>query len=463
MTMDAASSTRAKAGLRGIRRPHPAPSAVSQALAYAFLASEVWAAKELVDAGSLVLGARRRWLRPVVADVMAAYHRAPTGSTRELAAFIATVPAFVDAVAAAAQQRRPIRIHRVVATASQARPAGGPLPAIDTVADLAVLLGLSLGELEWFADTKNWNRRAPAGALHHYRYEWRARPGRTPRLIEVPEQRLRRAQRALLECVIGMIPLNDAAHGFVPGRSAVTGATLHTGREIVVSLDLTTFFARVRASRVYGVLRQAGFAESVAHVIAGLCTNSVPPRVIAAMPDGGSAEERFALRHALADRHLPQGAPSSPTLANLAIRRLDSRLSGWATSVGATYTRYADDLAFSGDRELARRPDAFIRGVERIVHEEGHSVNPQKTRVRRSGVRQSITGIVVNEHTNISRREYDQLKAILHNCAAHGPESQNRDHHNDFGAHLLGRIAWVSTVNPLKGRSLRQKFALIDW
>jgi RNA-directed DNA polymerase len=463
MTMDAAASTRAKAGLRGIRRPHPAPSAIARALAYAFLASEVWAPKELVDAGSLVLGARRRWLRAVVADVMAAYHRAPSGSSRELASFIAGVPAFDDAIAAAAQQRRPIRLHHVVATPSQARVTGDPLPAIDTVADLAAVLGLSVGELEWFADTKNWNRRAPAGALHHYRYEWRARPGRTPRLIEVPEQRLRRAQRTLLESVIGMIPLHNAAHGFVPGRSAVTGAALHIGREIIVSLDLTTFFVRVRASRIYGVLRQAGLAESVAHVMVGLCTNSVPPRVIAAMPDGGSAEERFTLRQALAEHHLPQGAPSSPALANLAIRRLDSRLIGWATSIGATYTRYADDLAFSGDRELARRPDAFIRGVERIVRDEGHSVNPQKTRVRRSGARQTVTGILVNEHTNISRREYDQLKAVLHNCAALGPESQNRDHHRDFRAHLLGRIAWVSSLNLLKGQSLWQKFALINW
>ena len=461
--MDDATSASIRAAPGDRHRPHPMPSAVARALAYAFLASDVWGARELVDAGSRVLGARRRWLRPVVTEVLASYHRAPADSPRELAAFVGNTPAFVDAVARAREQRRPIPIHQLQVTPSQARDPGGSLPRVDSVAELASVLGMTLGELEWYADTGNWNRRAAVGQLHQYRYEWRIRPGRTPRLIEVPEQRLRRVQRTLLETVIALVPVNDAAHGFIVARSAATGAALHTGREIIVSLDLTTFFSRVRASRIYGVFRQAGFPEAVAHLMTGLCTNSAPPRVIAAMPRGGNPDERFALRQALAANHLPQGAPSSPMLANLAIRRLDSRLTGWAQSVGASYTRYADDLAFSGDRELARRPDAFIRGVQRIVLDEGHCINPRKTRVRRSGVRQTVTGIVVNDHSNTSRREYDQLKAILHNCERQGPGSQNRGHHNDFRAHLVGRIAWVSSVNPLRGRALRSKFARIRW
>lgn len=183
------------------------------------------------------------------------------------------------------------------------------------------------------------------------------------------------------------MPTNDAAHGFVPGRSAVTGAALHTASDTVISFDLTTFFARVTAGRVYGTLRQSGFSEPVAHTITGLCTNAVPPRVLAAMSAGGGADERFALRQALETSHLAQGAPSSPMLANLAIRRLDSRLVGWAASVEATYTRYADDLAFSGGTALARRSGAFMRGVQRIVEDEGHSINRRR---RGSGARASV-------------------------------------------------------------------------
>jgi RNA-directed DNA polymerase len=191
--------------------------------------------------------------------------------------------------------------------------------------------------------------------------------------------------------------------------------------------------------------------------------HAVPTHVLAAMPPGGSPSERFALRKALVIPHLPQGAATSPALANLAVRRLDSRLAGWVDAAGGQYTRYADDLAFSGPPELARRADAFVRGVTRIVEDEGHSINQHKTRVRTASVRQTVTGVVVNQRTNTPRREFDRLRAILHNAAAHGAESQNLGHHPDFRAHLLGRISWMESVNPGRGLRLREDFARIQW
>lgn len=445
------------------RTPRPLPSSVAASLADAFLASEVWAKEQLVEAGAHVLGARRRWLSPLVGDVLTSFVRPPVDAPRLLTSVILRSPDFAEAVRKAEERRSPLRIHHHVVGPSASQPPSGALPRIDSIPDLAAMLDLDVGRLQWFADTKRWNRRARTGALHHYRYEWRTRHGRIPRLLEIPEQRMRRVQRSLLEQVLGLIAVNDAAHGFMPGRSAATGAALHTGADIVISLDLTTFFSRVTGGRIYGTLRQSGLSESVAHVVTGLCTNAVPPRVLAAMPPGGSSDERFALRRALATSHLPQGAPSSPMLANLAIRRLDSRLTGWADAVDATYTRYADDLAFSGGPRLAKRPDAFIRGVQRIIEDEGHVANTHKTRVRRQGVRQSVTGIVVNQRTNVSRDDYDRLKATIHNCVVHGPRSQNHRRLDDFRAHLLGRISWVESLNPQRGAKLRAEFLRIRW
>lgn len=432
-------------------------------MADAFLAADEWSPRALTDAGAYVLGARRRWLAPLVHSILREFVRAPVDAPRLLSSRIQDAPAFTDAMRKARERGAAVTIAHRPATSARSREPLGGLPRIDDLAGLAALLDLATGELDWFADTKHWNRRAPAGPLHLYRYEWRVRQGRVPRLLEVPEKRLRRAQRGLLERVLGLIPNHDAAHGFIPGRSAITGAARHAGSDVVVCLDLTTFFARVTAGRVYGALRQAGYSEPVAHAVTGVCTNAVPPRVLAAMPAGGSSGERFALRRALAAPHLPQGAPSSPMLANLAIRRLDSRLAGWASGVGAVYTRYADDLAFSGGRSLARRPDAFVRGVQRIVEDEGHSLSIAKTRIRRSGVRQTVTGIVVNQHVNISRAEYDRLKATIHNCVTHGPATQNHSGVGDFRAHLLGRISWVESVNPDRGRKLREEFLSIRW
>ena len=445
------------------RKPHPLPSAVAAALADAFLAADLWEASSLIDAGAHVMGARRRWLAPLVRDVMNAFVRPPVDSPRLLTALILNSAAFSAAVRRADERRSPLRIAHQVVTPSKSRDVSRVLPRIDGIADLAALLDLDIGQLQWLADTKHWNRRACSDALQHYRYEWRARPGRIPRLLEVPEQRLRRVQRKLLISVLGLVPANDAAHGFIPGRSAATGAARHTASDTVISLDLTTFFARVTASRIYGTLRQAGFSESIAHTITGLCTNAVPPRVLAAMPPGGTPDERFALRRALATSHLPQGAPSSPMLANLAIRRLDSRLTGWAAAAGAVYTRYADDLTFSGSGTLARRPDAFVRGVQRIIEDEGHSANPRKTRVKRQSVRQTVTGIVVNQHVNFGGADYDRLKATIHNCVIHGPEAQNRQRVDDFRAHLLGRISWVESLNASRGQKLREQFERIRW
>ncbi|WP_156109619.1 reverse transcriptase family protein [Cryobacterium sp. MLB-32] len=445
------------------REPHPSSAGVATALAFAFLAADVWSPSGLSTAGTAVLGVRRRWLGPLIRDVLEAYRQPPHDASLELSRVIGATESFRAAVRLADSRGAPLRVLHHKVAESRAREMPGLVPHIDTPADLARLLELSVGDLDWFADAKQWNRRSAVAALHHYRYEWRLRPGRTPRLLEIPETRVRAAQKRLLVEVLGLIPTHDAAHGFVPGRSAVTGASRHTGSDVVVSLDLTTFFARVTGAAVYGTLRRAGLPEAVAYAITGLCTTAAPPRVLSAMPPGGDPDERFALRKALASTHLPQGAPSSPMLANLAIRRLDARLQGWAAAAGGTYTRYADDLAFSGGGQLARRPDAFVRGVQHIVIAEGHTANPRKTRVRRASVKQTVTGVVVNARTNMSRRDVDRLKAIIHNCVLHGPESQNTAAHADFRAHLLGRLSWLESLNPERARTLRTEFRRIEW
>jgi hypothetical protein len=128
-------------------------------------------------------------------------------------------------------------------------------------------------------------------------------------------------------------------------------------------------------------------------------------------------------------------------------------LAALAQSAGAVYTRYADDLAFSGGGSLERSPVRFFRHVCRIAIEEGFAVRAAKTRIMRAGVRQQLAGVVVNVRPNIRRDEFDLLKAILTNCARHGPASQNRAGVLDFRGHLLGRIAYVTMLNPDAGAS----------
>ncbi|QHC60255.1 reverse transcriptase family protein [Rathayibacter sp. VKM Ac-2760] len=426
--------------------------AVVEALAHAFLAAE-WTPAGLRAAAADALGARRRWAGPLVTAVLVAFPHPPLDAPRELAAVVAGL---------LPRRAQPVVAH-LAPVAARALPSSSPVPAIDGRDDLARLLGLAPGQLDGYADLGQWNRRSSPAVVQNYDHVWRPRPGRAPRLLEVPRSRLRAVQRSVLDEIVGLAPVHSAAHGFVPGRSAITGAAVHTGSAMLVTLDLQRFFAQVTAARVHRLLRGEGLPEAVAYALTGLCTHAVPVAVLRGMPGGGSPEERAALRRSLALAHLPQGAPTSPALANLALRRLDARLTGYAEAAGARYTRYADDLAFSGGAAFARRAEAFARGAARIVEDAGYAVNARKTRLRPASTRQSVTGVVVNDHPSLRRADIDRLHATLHNCAVHGPAGQNRAGVPDFRAHLLGRIAWVSAVTPARGARLRSLFERISW
>jgi hypothetical protein len=161
--------------------------------------------------------------------------------------------------------------------------------------------------------------------------------------------------------------------------------------------------------------------------------------------------------------HLPQGAPTSPALANLCALHLDMRLDELARSLDAHYTRYADDLALSGGEALRRRIGNVSALVGEIAIEEGFAVNHRKTRSMHRSHRQLLTGVIVNEKPNVRRDEFDRLKAILTNCVRHGAGSQNREGRADFHAHLAGRIAHVASLNWARGKKLQEIFRQIDW
>ena len=145
-------------------------------------------------------------------------------------------------------------------------------------------------------------------------------------------------------------------------------------------------------------------------------------------------------------------------MANLCTYRVDCRLAGLAQSAGARYTRYADDLAFSGGEDFDRSVERFSTHVAAILHEEGFAVHHRKTRVMRQGVCQRLAGLVANQRVNVPRADFDRLKATLTNCIRTGIESQNRDGRPSFRAHLEGRIAFVEMIHPGRGARLRALF-----
>ena len=316
------------------------------------------------------------------------------------------------------------------------------LPVIHDSKDFAAQLGITLSALRWLT----YHRRG-ATVVHYHRFDISKKTGGV-RCISAPKAALARAQGWVHDNILARLEVEPQVHGFVPGRSIVSNAAPHAGRAVVVNLDLKEFFPSITFRRVKGLFQALGYSEHVATVLGLLCTE--PPRVQAEV-DGK------VYYVALGQRVLPQGACTSPALTNALCWRLDRRLSGLAARHGFAYTRYADDLTFSGDNgKVAGR---LLRSVRSIVQAEGFTEHPRKTKVMRRARRQEVTGVTVNARPKVSRKEVRLLRAMLHNTARDGLEKQNRANRPNFAAYLRGRVEFVCMVDPEQAEVLRPALA----
>jgi RNA-directed DNA polymerase len=438
------------------------PSSMN-ALARVFLAGEP-SAEKILERANYFFGREWRWMRPLAKRYVRKFSSGPRPRQRDVFNFLA---ADRDFAAARLKHADSLTVAHWVGEQSAMWPANlasdWGLPGITTTGGLAAWAGLTVGDLEWLADLKAFGRRNENHRLRHYHYRITAKRSGEFRLIEAPKLRLKLVQRKILAELLDKIPPHNAAHGFVRGRSIRSFAAPHSGRRVVLRMDVRDFFPSIGSARVQALFRMLGYPEPVADLLGGLCT-TITPRSI--WPHGANAAERermIQLQRFYDRPHLPQGAPTSPALGNICFFRADSRLAGLAKSAGATYTRYADDLAFSGSVLFERSVDRFATHAAAILLEEGFAPNFRKTRVMRKGVRQRLAGLSINTKPNVIRADYDRLKATLTNCARHGSASQNRDRRSDFRAHLRGRIAFVASVNAEKGSKLLAIFNRIVW
>ena len=437
---------------------------VARALANAFLVGP-WKAAALRQVAADVVGADAAWIAPVVRAVLRHFPEPPTEGEDGIAQLADAVASHREFKGAFWGREVP-RIRRWLALPPAMEATPWPVPPAPTLVELARILDVEPSELQWLADARRYLRRNKRSRLEHYHRTWLPKRRGGFRLIEVPKPRIKAVQRRVLRCILDAIPPHACAEGFVRGRSALSHALRHSGHAAVLCLDLEDFFTSIPHGRVFHVFRAAGYPGPVARVLAGVCTTALPPAEFGRCPRPDNPAElvRYQrLRQSALSQHLPQGAPTSPALANLCALGLDRRLAGAAAAVGARYSRYADDLAFSGDAAFARGILDFSTLAAAIALDEGFDVNFRKTRVMRRATRQLVCGLVVNERPNFPRRDYDRLKAILTNCQRHGVDAQNRDEHADFRAHLQGRVAWAEAVAPTRGAKLRGLFDAISW
>lgn len=436
---------------------------LAKALATAFLAGE-FSTEGLTARADRTLGRKWGWLRPLAKRYVRVFGGPTRPRHREVVRFLLNSQGFQNACGKYSSE---LHVRQWIAEPIQMRPAKAAmdwkLPSLETTGDLAAWLGLEVRELDWFADLKGLGFKKDAPKLGHYHYRILMKDSGNIRLIEAPKARLKQLQKKILREILEKIPVHEAAHGFRQGRSIKTFVAPHVGKRVVVRMDLQDFFPSLGSARVQTFFRTAGYPEDVADLLGGICTNAAPQHM---WKEIGLMVDREGLRQArdlYARPHVPQGAPTSPALANLCFYRVDCRLAGLAKAAGASYTRYADDLAFSGGKEFERAAERFSIHAAAIVMKGGFRVHHRKTRVMRQSVRQHLAGLVANQRANVRRTDFDRLKATLTNCVRHGPASQNREGHPYWREHLRGRVRFVESINPAKGMRLHAIYERIPW
>lgn len=329
------------------------------------------------------------------------------------------------------------------------------LPKITTFAELADWLNLSESDLIWLSGHYASRKEPPSRCQNYFLKSIQS--NKRIRLLEIPKPRLASVQRKILKQILQKIPVHPAACGFVKKRSRLDFVNPHVGKKQIIKFDLQNYFLNIVSGRVYGIFRYIGYPSHVSQFLTSLCTHKfiVPEPVKSSInPDLWGLYQRD---------HLPQGAPTSPALANLCTFWLDVRLSRLADSLGCEYSRYADDFAFSTDTVARHQTLCIFAKVAKIAKEEGFIINQQKSRVLTQAGAQRLTGLVVNEKVGVGRKRLKAFEAELYNCVKYGPQSQNTSGRDNYKDHLQGRLAEVIHISPQKAYKLAALFDAIRW
>jgi retron-type reverse transcriptase len=256
-------------------------------------------------------------------------------------------------------------------------------------------------------------------------YELPKQAGGT-RTITVPAKPLRRLQRRILSNGLDEIPLHAAAMGFRKGRSIRDNAAQHVNKALVVNVDIRQFFPNTGYPLILRASRQllgSDISPRAARLVAELCSYK------------GA---------------LPTGAPTSPAIANIVLTPADGAIGKVAEQRGISYTRYADDLTFSGEDGVLK----ILPFVRDVLEQLGYQIDAKKTNIYRRGRRQLVTGLVVNEQPNMPRRQRRELRAAVHHRIS---GKQPHWHGKPISDHvLLGYLAFLQLTQPEEAKTYRK-------
>ena len=259
------------------------------------------------------------------------------------------------------------------------------------------------------------------------------------RKISMPNEVLKEIQALIKEKILEKIKISDKANGFVINKSIITNAKEHLNKDKILNIDLKDFFPSIHKNRVY-------------YIFKNLC--------------GYNNEVSFCLTNLVTYKNaLPQGAPTSPILSNIVSYMMDIRLDKMSQKLGIKYTRYADDITFSGSYDLIN--SKLLEYVTTIIEDCGFKINDKKTRFAGKGRKQEVTGLIVNNDTiNVPKRYIKEIRQELYYINKFGIKEHRAKvgfENKYYKEHLLGKILYVKSVNNEKGLKLLEYYNDIKW
>jgi RNA-directed DNA polymerase len=262
--------------------------------------------------------------------------------------------------------------------------------------------------------------KALANTPYYYRTFQINKSNGSKRTIQEPLPGLKEIQLWVLKNILEKIPISRFAKAYRKNIQLRENVRFHTNQPLVLTLDIRDFFGTITRKQVEVVFRSVGYSSSIAKALSKLCS--------------------------LHDR-LPQGAPTSPYLSNVVFRELDQEISSYCCKHNIRYTRYADDMAFSGDFE----PFDVIRQVESGIQQAGFRLHTQKTKIMKPHQRQVVTGVVVNRKSQVSNEYRKQIRQSMYYIRKYGLESHAKMvgmKTPDLLAKLKGKIQFALQLQP---------------
>jgi len=289
-------------------------------------------------------------------------------------------------------------------------------------------------------------RQDPYTEILRYR-----RNGAPMRIISAPNPPLMAVQRWILRNIVQHMHVHSSSYAYMRGDSIVRCATVHLGATWLIKMDVHDFFHSINERQVYSIFREVGYGALISLELARLCTRSA---LGLRLTSSQMRDYKVSSYQTLRLGALPQGAPTSGPLANVAMKDCDQNLRGLAMEHGLAYTRYADDIVFSASDEFSHlRASEIVNRAGSILRDHGLTPHDGKTRVAPPGSRRVVLGLLVDGDSvrlpqATRRRIHDHIRAVRKFGLA--DHSRSRGFASAFGFihHVDGLIAFAKDVEP---------------